>query len=180
MTRDFIRITERKCTPFFRWKVIPVLYEIKLTIIIWRFKGPVIGQRHAATPQIIYTKLHAAMPQKFGINDLRRGGMPLPNDCTLKRSLQICHLCLFLFNIISRCMLNIYRFFGYVQHFNFLESCSSSVLRWLEKETSQPARKKCIFFAKFICSKTLTLLVVVKYFVGCPSIKCFGHVLFIM
>ena len=26
-------------------------------------KGSVIGQRHAATPQIIYTKLHAATPQ---------------------------------------------------------------------------------------------------------------------
>ena len=47
------------------------------------YKGAVIGQRHAATPQIIYTKLHAATPQKFGINDLRHGGMPLPDDCTL-------------------------------------------------------------------------------------------------
>ena len=43
------------------------------------------ARRHATTPQIIYTKLHAATPQKFGINDLRRGGMPLPDDCTLKQ-----------------------------------------------------------------------------------------------
>ena len=48
-------------------------------------KGAVIGQRHAATLQIIYTKFLRRGGVQFGINDLRRGGVPLPDDWTLKR-----------------------------------------------------------------------------------------------
>ena len=48
-------------------------------------KGAVIGQRHAATPQIIYTKFLRRGGVQFGINDLRRGGVPLPDDWTLTK-----------------------------------------------------------------------------------------------
>ena len=52
-------------------------------------KGAVIGQRHAATPQIIYTKFLRRGGVQFGITDLRRGGVPLPDDWTLKHHLHL-------------------------------------------------------------------------------------------